>query len=233
MELLSGIGYIIVIGTVLLCCGGVFLWWLYKKNQYKFSFRLWSLDMKNSRLIKGRIKTDESNKKYQYYAFKENNTRLDINEPTHWEDGKPLRHITYTSTGDYVYLDNLGIDKTELKFQLKPTHKTLYLQMLKDNANKFPLLNKALMFSMGAIILVGLFIMVGFIYTFASNVKQGQQITDLAKVNLEITNAQGSISNSMVTSSNNIYSAVSLLYNGTITRPLEPTALEGVKVGTS
>ena len=229
VDLLTGSGYLIVIGAVVLCFAGLGFYLMWKKNQYRFSFRLWSSDMKNSRLIKGRIKTDDSNKKYQYFAFKDNNTRLEITSPTTFENGKPVRQITYSDTGDYTYIEGVSLDKTKtLNFELKPTHKTLYLQMLKDNQTKYPLLNKGLMLSYGALIIVGLLIVVGFIYTFATNVRQADQLIQLSNKNSEVIEAMEVTARSLVESSNAIYSATSLLYNGSINRPLAP-----VNVGVS
>lgn len=229
VSLLSGSGYLIVFGTVILLVGATFFYLWYQKNQYRHVFRLYSKDLQSSRLIKARIKTDESNKKYQYFYFKENNSRLEIQAPNHTENGKPVRLITYLDTGDFIYLKNPVLnDSEELEYALKPTHKTLYLQMLKDNQNKYPLFNKALMLSYGALVIIGIFIVVGFIYTFASNVEQGEQLIELGKANQEIVSGINTASNNLVVSSNSIYSAVSLLYNGTISRPLSPQTVGGV-----
>jgi hypothetical protein len=226
VELLSGIGYAIVLGTVVLCIGGYLFYRLWQKNRYRHQFRLYSTDLSNSRLIKARIKTDESNKKYQYFYFKENNSRLEIQSPNGSEEGRPIRNITYSDTGDFIYLNKPVLNKDKaLEYELKPTHKTLYLQMLKDNQNKYPLLNKALMASFGAIVVVGLMIVVGFIYTFASNIEQGKQLVDLSATNNEVMGQMNNVANSLVESSNAIYSATSLLYNGTLVRPLESGGL--------
>lgn len=221
VSLLTGTGYLIVIGAVVLCFGGLAFYLIWQKNRYRHFFRLFSIDMMTSRIIKARIKTDESNKKYQYFYFRENNTRLEIQAPHHTESGKPIRWITYDDTGDFVYINKPTVDREKhLEYSLKPTHKTLYLQMLKDNQSKYPLLNKGLMLSYGALIIVGLLIVVGFIYTFATNVKQAEQLVELSKTHSEMLSEQTGIAKAMVTSSNSIYSAVSLLYNGTINRPL-------------
>lgn len=220
VELYSGIGFAIVIGVVVLCGIGGILYWVFLKGQYKHRFRLYSADMKNSRLIKGKIKTDKSNKKYKYFSFQENGSVLEIQEPSFWEDGKPVRYITYDDNGEFIYIKKASLDKSELKHTLKPTHKTVFLQMLKDNQVKYPLLDKTIMATWGAIIIVALLIVVGFIYTFASNIKQAEQLIELAKVNGEFSKEMSEASGAMVTSSNSIYSAVSLLYNGTINRPL-------------
>lgn len=222
IDLLSGTGYLLVIGAVILCIGGLGIYLLWRKSQYRHVFRLFNTDLTSSRIIKARIKTDESNKKYQYYHFKENNTRLSIESPNNTEEGKPIRYITYDENGDFIYLSTPKLNKDHyIEYSLKPTHKTLYLQMLKDNQSKYPLFNKALMLSYGALILIGLMIVVGFIYTFATNVKQGNQLVELSQQNQEVVNSMNGISKSLVDSSNSIYAAVSLLYNGTINRPLQ------------
>jgi len=221
VNLLTGTGYLMVLGTIILLVGGTIFYVMWNKSRFRHVFRLYSTDLQSSRLIKARIKTDSTNKKYQYFFFKENNSRLEILAPHHTENGKPVRLITYDDTGDFVYLMKPTVDREKhLEYSLKPTHKTLYLQMLKDNQSKYPLLNKGLMLSYGALIIVGLMIVVGFIYTFATNVKQADQLVELSKTHQEMMSESNKISNNLVTSSNSIYSAVSLLYNGTIQRPL-------------
>lgn len=221
LDFLSGAGYIVVIATVFICLIGVLVWWLWNKNRYRFTFRLYSSDMKNSRLIKGKITVDESNKKYKYFTFKDNNTRLEILQPNHFEDGKPVRLITYDETGEYIYIKGESVDnESYLKYSLKPEHKTLYLQMLKDNANKHPLFDKGMLLAFAGLIIIGIFLTVGFIYTFASNVKQGDQLVELSKENNKLGSVISSTAKSIEVSTNNIYMATSLLYNGTINRPL-------------
>lgn len=227
VEWLSASGYILVLATVLGCVAAVLLWWLYNKNRFRFDFELYSRDMKSSTSVKGRIKTDESNKKYRYFAFKNTDSRLEIKEPDFFKNGKPIRRITYDTTGEYIYVEGVEVDnKDYLKYRLKPEHKTLYLQGLKDYANKYSLVNKAMLVTFAGIIILGVFLTVGFIYTFASNIKQGEQLMSISKTNGEVVDGIGTSVKGIEAASNTIYQAISYMYNGTLTRSLPSNAVE-------
>jgi hypothetical protein len=219
-------GFAIVGITLFVCVGGLLLWLLANKKKYSFVFLLYSTDLKSSNIIKAKIVKDKNNDKLRHFVFKENNSKLEVREPNGFFNGKPVREITFDNTGDYVYLSK---QKSEgfVNYSMDPTDKNLYLHMMKDNANKYPLIDKSVMMAFAGLIIIGIFIVVGFIYVFASHVKMGAMLQDTASTIKDISSTNIGIADAQLRTSENLLLVASAQSNSTIKRDLGGTIISG------
>ena len=199
----------LIVGGVIIVVPSVGIWLFFRIRKGKaYDFRLHSRDGKTITSIKGFVKIDPKNKSNKRFFFKENDSSLEIREPSSFIDGKPSRDITYNNEGGFVYLEEIVLNTDKLEYALTPEEKQIALFRLRSFENRYESqLSKTQAVMLIANFILILLLLIGSIYaavTSGETVKNSlvivkeldstiSKLDETAKTNLLISEQQTNI----------------------------------------
>lgn len=182
----------IIIGVLIIIFvigGGAVMWWM-SRMAWRYKFLLVTNKGRSCKIIKAKRVVDKRNKNHRYFIFKNNTSELPIKEPNYSFNNESVRLISYTPTGQYVYIDKVDIDKSDyMKYSLEPEERELALWQFNENQKKYSEIDKtqvAIFFGMIALVVI---ILIGVVYSVVQFTNNADLFGKLSEENTKTTTA--------------------------------------------